>query len=69
MTTRSPGAQEVGQLARPGVGEAAVAARDEHAHVVARQPARLGRRVGLEALGQLEGGLRAQVPTFRSASR
>ena len=45
------------------------AAGDEHAHVVAREPARLGRRVGLEALGQLERGLRGQVATLMSASR
>ena len=63
-----PGVQEIGQLARPRVREAAVAARDEHAHVVARQTARLGRRVGLEALGEFEGGLRAQARTLMSAS-
>ena len=68
MTTRSPVAQEVGQVARPRVGQAAVAARDEHADVVAREAARLGGRVGLEALGELEGGLGAQAPTFTSAS-
>jgi hypothetical protein len=62
-------AQEVGQVARPRVGQATVAARDEHADVVARQPAGLGRRVGLQALGQLEGGLGAQAPTLTSASR
>jgi hypothetical protein len=55
MTTRSP-AQEVGQVAGARMDEAPVARGDEHAHVVARQPARLGRRVGLEALGELEGG-------------
>jgi hypothetical protein len=47
----------------------AVAARDKHANVVARQPARLGRLACLEALGQLEGVLRAQCATLMSASR
>jgi hypothetical protein len=64
-----PGAQEVGQVAGPRVHEAPVAAGDEHAHVVAREPTRLGGRVGLETLGELECCLRAQVPTFTSASR
>ena len=62
--------EEVGQVASPRVGQAAVrAARDEHADVVARQAALLGRGAGLEALGQGEGGLRAHAFTARSAAR
>jgi hypothetical protein len=60
-------AQEVGQVARPRVGQAAVAAGDEHADVVARKAARLGGRVRLQALGELEGRLGAQAPTLTSA--
>ena len=55
-TSRSPGAQVVGQPAEGVVDErAVVAARDQHPHLVAREPARLGRRARLVGGREREG--------------
>ena len=62
-TTRSPGAQEVGQVARPARARAAVAAR-RRAGARRRARARAPRAArGPRAPGQLEGGLRAHAAT------
>ena len=56
ITTRSPGsAARAGRAKRAMLELAAVAVRDEQAHLVAGQAAGLGRRARLEALGQIEG--------------
>ena len=55
------GVEEVGQIAGAGMGDAPVAAGDEHPHVVAGKAAALWRLVRLEAFGQLEGRLGAHA--------
>ena len=61
MTTRSPGRRKSGSSrARACARRPSPRATSMRTSSRAR-PARLGRRVGLEALGELEGGLRAQA--------
>ncbi len=63
-TRRSPGREDVRQVAHLMVRDAAVGARRDHqAHLVAREPARLGRLGGLEPGGQIEGeGAHTRAP-------